>query len=656
MIILQDPELGKESPAEIKTQKLIRSARRGAIDTGLRPNTSEKERLEAIVALPPGRALNAEDKELLWRFRFALTSDSRALTRFLKCVDWGDAAETAQATGLMDRWAQIAVADALELLSPDFPMEIVRAHAVHALHSTSDDDLLLYLLQLVQALRYEPMDDSPLSAFLLQRSKESAAVASAFFWYLCAELDDPFFGPRAEKVQAALLHQLQQHSLSPHPNPTPYSSSSKHQQPSAPVPVECIPLQLKLLARLRHLADAIRATRTADRKTEAMRALIAPQGACSDMSTFECPCPLDPSTHLMGIVPEECSVFKSKVNPLKVTFYVKDPLLSSSSSSSLWMHDEEAPEGCDSGNNGDDGVLVPKDGGDTLLPDNPPPRLSRSTEGSSPDTSPAGTHIRQDMPKLSLIYKRGDDLRQDQLVLQLISLMDRLLKKEHLDLRIIAYHVLPTSASDGLIEFVPSSMPMSQILRMHGTVQRYLVKHHPDPKGPYGLDPGVLNNYVRSCAGSAVVTHILGVGDRHMDNIMMSSDGKLFHIDFGYFLGRDPKFSTAPMVLSRAMVDGMGGTESHHYKEFVQLCAEAYNILRKSANLLFSLIHLMAGSSIPDIHADPEKAMLKVQERLRLDLNDEEAAALMGEMLTAAQAAVLVRVAEVQHRVAQGWR
>lgn len=41
-----------------------------------------------------------------------------------------------------------------------------------------------------------------------------------------------------------------------------------------------------------------------------------------------------------------------------------------------------------------------------------------------------------------MIYKLGDDLRQDQLVLQLFSLMDRLLKREHLDLRLTPYRHL----------------------------------------------------------------------------------------------------------------------------------------------------------------------------------------------------------------------
>lgn len=41
--------------------------------------------------------------------------------------------------------------------------------------------------------------------------------------------------------------------------------------------------------------------------------------------------------------------------------------------------------------------------------------------------------------RYQVIYKKGDDLRQDQVVVQIFSLMDRLLKRENLDLRLTPY-------------------------------------------------------------------------------------------------------------------------------------------------------------------------------------------------------------------------
>lgn len=65
------------------------------------------------------------------------------------------------------------------------------------------------------------------------------------------------------------------------------------------------------------------------------------------------------------------------------------------------------------------------------------------------------------------IFKLGDDLRQDQLILQMITLMDRLLSKENLDLKLTPYRVLATSTKHGFVQFI-ESITVAQVLSDEG--------------------------------------------------------------------------------------------------------------------------------------------------------------------------------------------
>lgn len=129
-----------------------------------------------------------------------------------------------------------------------------------------------------------------------------------------------------------------------------------------------------------------------------------------------------------------------------------------------------------------------------------------------------------------LIFKDGDDLRQDQLVIQLFTLMDRLLRKENLDLKLTPYNVLATGPLQGMAQFIPSKT-IAAIVSEHGTVLNYLRLHNPDEGsiGTSGVEPNVIDTFVRSCAGYCVVTYLLGVGDRHLDNLLIAPDGHFFH-------------------------------------------------------------------------------------------------------------------------------
>lgn len=99
-----------------------------------------------------------------------------------------------------------------------------------------------------------------------------------------------------------------------------------------------------------------------------------------------------------------------------------------------------------------------------------------------------------------IIFKDGDDLRQDQLVIQLFTLMDRLLRQENLDVKLTPYPVLATGPQQGMMQFIPSKT-IANIVSENGSLLNYMRAHHPDEGsvGTYGVDPTVIDTFVRSC-------------------------------------------------------------------------------------------------------------------------------------------------------------
>lgn len=88
------------------------------------------------------------------------------------------------------------------------------------------------------------------------------------------------------------------------------------------------------------------------------------------------------------------------------------------------------------------------------------------------------------------------------------------------------------------------------------------------------------NTFILS-AGYCVITYLLGVGDRHMENIMLTPDGQLFHIDFGFILGNDPKPMAPEVRLTKAMIEAMGGHQTPLFNEFIKICITAFLSLRR---------------------------------------------------------------------------
>lgn len=138
--------------------------------------------------------------------------------------------------------------------------------------------------------------------------------------------------------------------------------------------------------------------------------------------------------------------------------------------------------------------------------------------------------IDNELESFGFIFKRGDDVRQDMLVLQLIKQMDIWLKQESsdLDLQLTIYGVLAANMEIGILEMVPGCCTLSGIKEKHGTILKFLqCCGHMDSSNDLGVDQGVLEVFARSCAGWAVASYVLGIGDRHFDNILVQDTGRL---------------------------------------------------------------------------------------------------------------------------------
>lgn len=253
------------------------------------------------------------------------------------------------------------------------------------------------------------------------------------------------------------------------------------------------------------------------------------------------------------------------------------------------------------------------------------------------------------------IFKHGDDLRQDQLILQMITLMDKLLRKENLDLKLTPYRALATSKKHGFVQYI-DSVTVAEALATEGSILNFFKKYNPCENSPFGVNSETMDCYLKSCAGYCVITYLLGVGDRHLDNLLLTKNGNLFHIDFGYILGRDPKPLPAPIRLTKEMVDAMGGMNSEHYHEFRKQCYTAFLHLRRHANVMLNLFSLMTDASVPDIALEPDKAVKKVEDNLKLNLSDEEAVQHLQNLLDISLSAIMPAIADQFHKIAQYWR
>ncbi len=112
----------------------------------------------------------------------------------------------------------------------------------------------------------------------------------------------------------------------------------------------------------------------------------------------------------------------------------------------------------------------------------------------------------------------------------------------------LIYDCFSTGSKTGFIEVITNSLTVFKIQMDGGRRTRYQIDSNQlyrwiasnNNENEETLDRAV-DLFTKSCAGFSVATFILGIGDRHPDNIMVSRAGNLFNIDFGHFLGHFKK-------------------------------------------------------------------------------------------------------------------
>lgn len=627
-----DPDQFNNDPIEEKFRRLERASKNSKFDKQLKPDAKKREYLNKIIAYPPGTKLTAHEKGSIWKYRYFLQNNKKALMKLLQSTNLREETERTEVLEMMDGWAEIDIDDTIGLLGHSYRDLSVRTYAVNRLKKASDKELELYLLQLVQAVCFEyqyTFSDAMNSDFgvldwssgsqlansnnknvnkskegqhstVINRQRTNSEVklpaSQTFLSSVHSDADSHMMetpiviSPLAEfLIRRALVNKRLGNYF------YWYVKSESYDQPFLNQILEsflsrmdkndkkALQSQVGFVAILRHCCEEIKALKeTVAKKREMLQHMLSGK-VKSFLKHSLVLLPLDPDIILKDVLVEESKVFKSSLSPLMITF------------------------------------------------------------------------ITDRNEKYPLMFKVGDDLRQDQLVVQIISLMNELLMNENVDLKLTPYKILATGPDEGAIQFIPNDT-MANILSQYHGILPFFKAHHPDESNELGVKQWVMDNFVKSCAGYCVITYILGVGDRHLDNLLITTDGMFFHADFGYILGQDPKPFPPLMKLPPQIIEAFGGAESSNYNKFRSYCFVAYSILRRNAGLILNLFELMKTSNIPDIRVDSEGSVLKVKERFNLDLTEEEATIHFQTLINDSVNALLPIVIDHLHNLAQYWR
>lgn len=230
-----------------------------------------------------------------------------------------------------------------------------------------------------------------------------------------------------------------------------------------------------------------------------------------------------------------------------------------------------------------------------------------------------------------LLCKPKDDLRKDQRLMEFNTIINRALRKDaessQRRLYIKTYAVTPLNEECGVIEWVDGLRTLRDILlslyRAKGVQPNYQelrgildeicatpAKNSLFQEKVLARFPPVLHEwftttfaepstwftarlrYTRSAAVMSMIGHVLGLGDRHGENILFEEgNGGTFHVDFNCLFDKGLTFDKperVPFRLTHNMVDAFG--IYRHEGPFRKSCELTIKLLRANEDTLMTIL------------------------------------------------------------------
>ena len=212
-----------------------------------------------------------------------------------------------------------------------------------------------------------------------------------------------------------------------------------------------------------------------------------------------------------------------------------------------------------------------------------------------------------------ILYKR-EDVRRDQVTMTVAHWINTLTS-----LDIPTYPVLPITNSHGWIIMLDETTTLYEIRQQGKTLQNMLLD-----RLSHLTIAEFRTHFAKTCAAACVLCYVMGVGDRHLSNMLVTDDGRILHIDFTYILGDDPKHVRTEMRMTKDMLDALGGKDTASFMEFKDMCIDAYRSIRIHAPFWYALLTRVS---------DPERARRHVLQRLVPGQKQQEADDILVEIV-----------------------